>query len=421
MPSERLIIENFKGISHLDLEVKPFTVLIGPQSVGKSVVAKLLYFFKTLPLQVFYAAIRNSESSLDSQMLDRFGKLLPPPNRMAGKSAVRYSIGDATFSLSDDGDDNATWKIELPPFLQAEFLRIKAEFSDLAKKEQEAGSFADLPPLRISLQNGFAKNLEKRLGERSSTSVWFIPAGRSFYSQIERDVVSFFESANLDPFLGLYGRFLPHLKESVEFRSANRWKTTKLAGELTESLLSGKYEREGQKDFINVKDGRRLPPALWSSGQQESLPLALHMRRWIEGILQPGERIGLFIEEPEAHLFPASQRIMMELIALAFNSAPRGTNIFITTHSPYVLSTLNVLLKAGQLFQQSPAPANHAAIERIVPELEALAPGTAGAYYMDRSKCRSIMDAETGLIDGRAIDDVSGELAEQFDALNDLK
>ena len=38
MPTERLIIDNFKGISHLDLEVKPFTVLIGPQSVpGKSV------------------------------------------------------------------------------------------------------------------------------------------------------------------------------------------------------------------------------------------------------------------------------------------------------------------------------------------------------------------------------------------------
>jgi hypothetical protein len=112
---------------------------------------------------------------------------------------------------------------------------------------------------------------------------------------------------------------------------------------------------------------------------------------------------------------------MMELIALAFNSAPKGTNIFITTHSPYVLSTLNVLLKAGQLVQQSPTPAKHAAMERIVPELEALAPGTVGAYYMDRNECRSIMDAETGLIDGRAIDDVSGELAEQFDALNDLK
>ena len=40
---------------------------------------------------------------------------------------------------------------------------------------------------------------------------------------------------------------------------------------------------------------------------------------------------------------------------------------------------------------------------------------------MDRNECHSIMDAETGLIDGRAIDDVSGELAEQFDALNDLK
>ena len=92
----------------------------------------------------------------------------------------------------------------------------------------------------------------------------------------------------------------------------------------------------------------------------------------------------------------------------------------ITTHSPYVLSTLNVLLRAGQLFQQS-RRLDRPAISRIVPELEALAPGTVGAYSIDGTESHSIMDAETGLIDGRAIDDVSGELAEQFDALNDLK
>jgi hypothetical protein len=421
MPTERLIIENFKGISHLELEVKPFTVMIGPQSVGKSVTAKLLYYFKTLPREMFIAAVKkNPDDSPEGRLMERFVKLLPPPNRMAGKSSVRYSIGEATFSLVNDGDDDSSWEIELPLFFEREYLRIKAQYLDLAKQEQEMGSFADLSSLRTSLQVGFVKKLEESLGEKSAIPVWFIPAGRSFYAQIERDFVSFFESANLDPFVGLYGQFLPFLKEP-QFHSARRWKSAELVGTLTERLLSGKYEREGQKDFINVEDGRKLPTALWSSGQQESLPLVLHMQRWIEGSLQPDQHIAVFIEEPEAHLFPESQRLMMELIALAFNSAPKGTNIFITTHSPYVLSTLNVLLKAGQLFQQNPDSANRIRIARTVPELEALAPGSVGAYYMDRKECRSIMDAETGLIDGSAIDDVSGELAEQFDALNALK
>jgi hypothetical protein len=381
----------------------------------------LLYFFQTLPFQVFNAAIKNSEGSLDRVFLDRFASLLPPPNRVAGKSAVRYSIGETAFSLLNEGDDDSGWKIALPSFLREKFSEVQANYSDRAKKEKNMGSFSDLSNLRESLRDDFFGDLEEKLGDKITSWAWFIPAGRSFYAQVEKDAVSFFESANLDPFVAAFGKLLAYLKDSIELLPEESSRSALLAGELTDRLLSGKYEREGQKDFINVKDGRRLPPALWSSGQQESLPLVLHMRRWAAGYLQTANRISLYIEEPEAHLFPASQKIMMELIALAFNSAPKGTNIFITTHSPYVLSSLNLLLKAGRLFQQSPTTADYAINSQIVPELEALAPGSVGAYYMDRKECRSIMDAETGLIDGRAIDDVSGELAEQFDALNDLK
>ncbi len=39
------------------MEVKPFSVLTGPQSVGKSTTAKLLYFFKSIPAQIRNAAI----------------------------------------------------------------------------------------------------------------------------------------------------------------------------------------------------------------------------------------------------------------------------------------------------------------------------------------------------------------------------
>jgi hypothetical protein len=91
--------------------------------------------------------------------------------------------------------------------------------------------------------------------------------------------------------------------------------------------------------------------------------------------------------------------------------------VFVTTHSPYVLSTLNVLLKAGQAFQKKPKNGAHTKVSKIIPEAEALVPSQLGAYYMDQTGCR--IDDETGLIDGRAIDDVSGELAAQLDAISD--
>jgi len=425
MPAERLIIENFKGISHLELEVKPFTVLIGPQSVGKSVTAKLLYFFKRLPFEVFSAAIgvglENPENSLDSWLSGRFDRLLPRPNRASGNSVLRYSIGDATISFESNGDDYSPWQIKLPEFLRGGFSEIKAKYSALAKSHQDMGSISEPWALRASLQDGFFKMLEDRLGQRMPPLLPFIPAGRSFYAQVEKDSASFFESAILDPFVAEFGKFLAYLKDPSSSLVRPPSRLADQASRLIEHLLGGKYYREGQRDIIGSQDGRRLPTALWSSGQQESFPLVFLLQKFAEGSLKPLRGTWLFIEEPEAHLFPTSQRIMIELISLAVNSEGKSLSVFITTHSPYVLSTLNVLLKAGQLFQKSPTNANHANISRTVPELEALAPGTVGAYYMDRSECRSIMDAETGLIDGRAIDDVSGELAEQFDALNDLK
>ena len=45
---QKLIVHNFKQITHAEIEVKDFLLLIGPQASGKSTIAKLLYFFKLL-------------------------------------------------------------------------------------------------------------------------------------------------------------------------------------------------------------------------------------------------------------------------------------------------------------------------------------------------------------------------------------
>ena len=49
---QKLIIDNFKQISHAEIEVKDFLLLIGPQASGKSTIAKLIFFFKSI--QQFY-------------------------------------------------------------------------------------------------------------------------------------------------------------------------------------------------------------------------------------------------------------------------------------------------------------------------------------------------------------------------------
>ena len=45
---EKIYIENFLGIKKIDLKLNKINILIGQQSIGKSVCSKLLFFFKSL-------------------------------------------------------------------------------------------------------------------------------------------------------------------------------------------------------------------------------------------------------------------------------------------------------------------------------------------------------------------------------------
>ena len=44
----KLIIKNFRAIDYAEIEIKPFTVIIGEQASGKSTISKLVYFFETI-------------------------------------------------------------------------------------------------------------------------------------------------------------------------------------------------------------------------------------------------------------------------------------------------------------------------------------------------------------------------------------
>lgn len=57
-------------------------------------------------------------------------------------------------------------------------------------------------------------------------------------------------------------------------------------------------------------------------------------------------KVFLIVEEPESHLYPGLPAD--NLPCARFDAYQRNTGI-VTTHSPYVLSTLNYLMLAGQV------------------------------------------------------------------------
>jgi len=401
--SERLSIEGFAGIEHLDLDPKPFTILIGPQSVGKSVTAKLLFFFKSIPVTLYSAVLDDTDLDPGEILLQRFAESLPDPAHPGSAARIVYSTGDAKIALQHSGKEKSRWEVHLPKGLRDAFLG----FQRACRKQGDE----DNGPRDANRTEAYSERIDGMF-PGSSNRPRFVPAGRSFFTQIERDFASYFESASLDPFVAEFGKFLAHVKNPRVIKQLLPAAGPALA--LARELLSGHYSRRGKEEFIHSVDGRELPAKLWSSGQQEAQPLALLLQSYCMGSFAP---TSLFIEEPEAHLFPSSQRIITELIALTFNARQPGMRIFLTTHSPYILTTVNNLLLAGQFHGKKMSVSRKSALAKIVPRDRSLVPGEVGAFYMDREGCRSIVDSETGLIGASTIDKVSGDLSEQFDAL----
>ncbi len=182
------------------------------------------------------------------------------------------------------------------------------------------------------------------------------------------------------------------------------------------SILHAEFGLDEKKKeyFLQHDDGRRVWLGQASSGQQEALPLLLVLAR---SFSRPhGRGRALYIEEPEAQLFPPAQKDFVELLGRVFRSRRDEMNLVVTTHSPYILTSINNLLQAGKLYRETKARPVHAyRLSQIVPS--SFDPGKVLFYALKGGSASSIMDPETGLIDAAVIDQVSADIAIEFDKL----
>ena len=434
--AEKLIVKNFAGIEYLEIEVKPINIIIGQQASGKSVCAKLLYYFKDFARLILTAAIETDETSFSINRIytDKFKEYFPPNSWGNNLFIVRYEIADVFIEVTRKHPDSKEALIEYSDFLRETFfIFIKSMLEN--KKNEELSNLSDTftnikaldskeqRALRMVL-NGISMSLEKQ----AKFNQLFIPSGRSFFANLQANLFSFLSGSNtLDPFIREFGSIYEAVKDRersildiIESKDRNTVDLQKEVTRLVEQSLCGKHIRSRGRDFLESSDGRRIAVANSSSGQQELLPLIILLTA-LPNMLSANSGYTVYIEEPEAHLFPSSQRSIIELIATVFNYCQDNLQFFITTHSPYVLTSINNLLQAGIIYSD---PDRNSAVltqlEQIVPSYKALNTADVAAYVLENGKCTSIMCPETGLIDAKIIDSVSDDLAIEFDRMLDL-
>jgi hypothetical protein len=248
----------------------------------------------------------------------------------------------------------------------------------------------------------------------------FIPAGRSFFAYLHKNIYAYLANNELDPFLIEFGYFYESAKDMISTMSIDTHnKLSTKIDRIVQAIVRGHYVRVRDNEYFKHKDGRRTPIQNSSSGQQEMLPLSIILKAI--PFLDSKEGLkNVFIEEPEAHLFPNAQKQIVNLMALVYNAMRNNVKLFITTHSPYILTSFNNLMEAGALYKKVDG-AKKKKLAKIVPEDMAIDPDDVRAYSLDYDgKLKSIMD-EYGLISTNQIDDVSNDLSIEFGKLLDLE
>ena len=126
-----------------------------------------------------------------------------------------------------------------------------------------------------------------------------------------------------------------------------------------------------------------------------------------------------FIEEPEAHLFPISQKQIISLIATIYNAT--GHSFFITTHSPYLLTAINNLVVGKDAFDKANGDTDKLKIlEKVLPVDELIRLEDVSAYTLNKGKLESIIDMENRLIGANLLDAVSDEFDEAFSVATEI-
>lgn len=417
----KLQVKDFSCIGQADIRFGRMSVLIGPQASGKSVLSKLAFFFLELMNDQNEAVLdqRSFESFTESVKVS-FSEWFPVPAWGSKKFTIQFALGDYKIKVTRTTYDDSvkdTLRISTSALVKEHFKRT----GDLAKNFRQRSARRSNSPylefeLNLEVQEAAARLLEDDLGEDYIAGQTFIPAGRSFFTTLGRAFMAFDQGRGLDPITVKFGRLYSAFHE--QSRVFSRGPRPILIDPELGSILGGTIVWESDRPFLQSPDGRTVPFSALSSGQQELLPLviAISTIRRTMNRKNSGPHL-LYIEEPEAHLFPSAQSKMIQGLAALISSPSRRLSI--TTHSPYVLSKINNLIKAGQLAQKLPQD-KQVRLDEVVPKGSRLNPGTVQAYAIVESEVRSILD-EDGLIAADYLDSVSGEIGQQFNDLLTLE
>lgn len=439
----RLIIENFGPIKKATIEVKDMMVFIGPQASGKSTLAKLITILDDINFK------QNKTISLKEE-LEKYNihSFLKKTSYIEYHTAsfsfkyqnakeFKFDIHDIANKIGPDSfDKKSTFKVNTFQLIidvtdyMLTGIRLDDKNNILIREIQKNPSY------------GLNTKLESIVLEVNETDL-----AKSIMLLFEKNVDDIHEWINLleivkqvfsliHPLDSLYipaeRTMLPLLVANIGGLISNDIlipKNILVAVQQFEKALQQinsidldiigdlRYKNAGGVSYIYHNTNQKTLLSDSSSGIQSFLPILL----LVEGSLKSENFINLnyVVEEPELNLYPEAQYNLVKYLVnrcLETTREIQTKNLIITTHSPYILSSINNLLLAyskGRILKDS--------VKEIINEESWINPEHFNAYEVKNGTVKKIFSKKLGLIEDNMIDEVSEIIMEDFKVLAQIR
>ena len=408
----QLTIKNLGPIKECSLTINRITAFIGPQGSGKSTAAKLYTAFLWLEKSLTRSSVSRKECTTDF-FISTVLKYIEIDHLVESDTELEYWGDNFHFTFSE-GKLKIRQRMKYSQYVLPQILYMPAERSFLSvlnifsienlspvlyelassfsdAREQIAKNGFDLPI------NGFVYHYDKA----NNTST--ITDKDSDYSVILNRAASGVQSVL--PLALVFAYFLAKLeyKDKGTASILTVGQAKKIREIASKFSCDTKYKKNSVLTRILDKAGVEFVPD--NLGEYDEL--LQEIRKYID------LKLTTVIEEPELNLFPEAQKELVEYLIKGINR--NHGDILITTHSPYILESLNNLIYAGELANKGKD------VSCIVPEDQQVRFDDVSAYLFGNGTAISILDQKLRDIDGVRLDSCSVLINKVYEKLEDVE
>ena len=395
---EHLYLKNFGPIKEMDIDLKPLMVFIGESGSGKSAILKLLsllrWVHKQNNLRTYFvkSSIAKKKSDYSRLKSDNLLKISGLNELVRKDTEISFQIGDTLYESKG--------KILTDTKLNGELTLDKIAFIS-----ENRGVLPDIYANKIPRSFKLPYYLEDTYDNFLTA---FEQLGKKEFFIESTDLILFQKKGILPKF------FIKDQGNTFEMKFENSSSGTKtvLFPEIIVSYLTQKYDF---KDVLARGFNDFLMNRIQQMQQLGEMTTNINLDKF------SGRKLSIFIEEPELSLFPSAQRrLLNRLVRDCFAENKQEncvTNLAFATHSPYILTSLNNLLLAGETAKLTE---KRALVSQVVSEEYWLTAEQVGAYAIENGKVNNIIE-EDNLIDGAYLDSISDEISSEFSSILDIE